>query len=148
MWLTDISLESAHDFWKSFQDATVYRVIVLLESVEKKYHDGDPSYEKLMSQLGDAIGSMRPGDDIKNRQSMLDVLACTKTSRYLRILQGLDEVTPGAASRVIAAAEQSKKDNVNAQRFLRRNIIFERFRLMPRVLSNERLELIVSALGE
>jgi len=32
--------------------------------------------------------------------------------------------------------------------FLKRNIIFERYRLMPRVLATERLDLIVSALGE
>ena len=58
-----------------------------------------------------------------------------------------DEITPGAASKIIAAAERSKKDNVGAQTFLKRNIIFERFRLMPRVLSSERLDFIVEALG-
>ena len=49
---------------------------------------------------------------------------------------------------MIAAAEKSKRDNVTAQLFLQRNIVFERFRLMPRVLSSERLEMIVAALGE
>ena len=57
------------------------------------------------------------------------------------------QVTPGAASRVIAAAEKSKRDNVAAQLFLSRNIIFERFRLLPRVLATN-LRLVVSALGE
>ena len=37
---------------------------------------------------------------------------------------------------------------LNHIKFLSRNIIFERFRLLPRVLANERLELVVSALGE
>lgn len=146
--MVDISLQAAHDFWKDFQDETVYRVIVLLESVERNFYDGDPSYEKAMSALEDALSLMRSGDDIKDRQAMLAVLSYTKTSRYLRVLQALDEVTPGAASRVIAEAEKSDLDNKTARLFLQRNIIFERFRLMPRVLSTDRLELIVSALGE
>lgn len=146
--LADISLNGSHEFWSEFQDETVYRVIVLLESVEQNFHDGDEQYEQAMAKLGDALSMMRPGDDISDRQQMLDVLAYTKTSRYLRILQALDQVTPGAASRVIAAAEQSKRDNETAQLFLKRNIIFERYRLMPRVLSSERLAFIVSALGD
>ena len=146
--MADISLRAAHAFWSEFQDPTVYRAIVLLETVEQRYYDGDEVYEAAMQQLGDALGQMRPGDDLKNRDVMLDVLAYTKTSRYLRILQALDEATPGAASRVIGAAEKSKLDHRGAQLFLKRNIIFERYRLMPRVLAAERLDLIVSALGE
>ena len=146
--MADISLSGAHDFWKNFQDDTVYRVIVLLESVERNYYDGNEAYEKAMSDLEDALSVMRNGDDLKDRQAMLGVLAYTKTSRYLRILQALDEVTPGAASRVIAQAEKSGRDNQSAQLFLQRNIIFERFRLLPRVLASDRLEMIVSALGE
>lgn len=146
--VADISLSGAHDYWKNFQDDTVYRVIVLLESVERNYYDGNEAYEKAMSGLEDALSTMRNGDDLTDRQAMLDVLAYTKTSRYLRILQALDEVTPGAASRVIAEAEKSGRDNQTAQLFLQRNIIFERFRLLPRVLAPDRLEMIVSALGE
>ena len=146
--MADISLSGAHDFWKNFQDSTVYRAIVLLESVERNYHDGKEAYEEAMSGLGDALSMMRSGDDLGDRQAMLDVLAYTRTSRYLRILQALDEVTPGAASRVIAEAEKSSRDNQSAQLFLQRNIIFERYRLLPRVLATDRLEMIVSALGE
>tara|TARA_B100001989_G_C24434729_1_gene410872 strand:+ start:319 stop:759 length:441 start_codon:yes stop_codon:yes gene_type:complete len=146
--MADISLSGAHEFWSAFQDATVYRVIVLLESVEQAYFDGNPDYEDAMQKLGDVLGIMQPGDDLKDRDVMLDVLAYTKTSRYLRILQALDEATPGAASRVIGAAEKSKLNNKSAQLFLKRNIVFERYRLMPRVMSSERLEMVVAALGE
>ena len=146
--MVDISLKAAHEFWKSFQDSTVYRVIVLLECVERNYHDGNDNYENAMKELSEALTVMRNGDDLEDRQAMLEVLAYTKTSRYLRILQALDEVTPGAASRVIAEAEKSSRDNQSAQLFLQRNIIFERFRLMPRVLASDRLEMLVSALGE
>jgi|TARA_B100000886_G_scaffold315014_2_gene252673 hypothetical protein len=146
--LVDLSLAASHEYWHGFQDETVYRVIVLLETVERYYFDGDPDYEESMARLADALTTMRPGDDITNRNLLLDVLAYTKTSRYLRILQALDEVTPGAASRVIAAAEKAKRDNETAQLFLQRNITFERYRLLPRVLSTDRLEMVVSALGD
>ena len=119
----------------------------MLESVETGYHDSEPGFEAAMQNLAEAIAAMSPGDEPKDLNLVLDVLAFLRTSRYLRILQLFDENTPGAASKVIAAAEKSKVKNEGAQIFLKRNIIFERFRLMPRVLSKERLDLIVDALG-
>ena len=82
--MADISLAASHEYWSGFQDEVVYRVIVLLETIERNYYDGQADYEQSMSRLGDALSLMRPGDDIKEREALLDVLAYTKTSRYLK----------------------------------------------------------------
>lgn len=143
--MVDISLEGSHDYWKSFPDQSVYRVIVLLESVEQSFYHGDADFEDAMEKLGDSIDLMSehsPPDPME----ILEVLAYLKTSRYLRFLQGMDGVSPGAASKVIQAAERSKPTDKAAQIFLKRNIFFERYRLLCRVLSQERLELVTSAL--
>ena len=66
--MVDLSLAASHEYWHGFQDETVYRVIVLLETVERFYFDGDPDYEESMARLlADALTTMRPGDDISNR---------------------------------------------------------------------------------
>ena len=143
--MADLSLQESHAFWESFPDKSVYHVIVLLESMEGSLLDGDKDFEAGMEQLSNAIESLS-GQEIKDKQLVLDVVANLKTSRYLRLLQAIDMASPGAASKVIAFAEQADKDNHMAQFFLRRNIAFERYRLLSRILSEDRLQLLTKAL--
>ena len=139
--MVDISLKASHEYWRQFPDNSVYQVIVLLEKVEKSFYDGQESYEDAMDKLGDAIDLMNT-QPLKDNSLVLEVLAYTKTSRYLRILQGMDSISPGSASKVIQAAEKSKLDQKAHQLFLRRNIYFERYRLLKRVLSKQRLDMM------
>ena len=141
MIMVDISLKASHEYWRQFPDSSVYQVILLLEKVEKSFYDGQGSYEDAMDKLGDAIDLMNT-QPLKDNSAVLEVLAYTKTSRYLRILQGMDNINPGSASKVIQAAEQSKPDQKAHQLFLRRNIYFERYRLLKRVLSKQRLDMM------
>ena len=143
--MPDLSLEESHSFWESFPDKSVYHVIVLLEAVESNLLDGDSDFESKMNTLGDALDSLS-GREVKDKQLVLDVISNLKTSRYLRLLQSLDMASPGAASKVIAHAEQSAPDNTTAQLFLKRNIIFERYRLLARLFSEERMKLLTTAL--
>ena len=143
--MPDLSLEESHSFWESFPDKSVYHVIVLLEAVESNLLDGDSDFERKMHTLGDALDSLS-GREVKDKQLVLDVISNLKTSRYLRLLQSLDMASPGAASKVIAHAEQSTPDNTTAQLFLKRNIIFERYRLLARLFSEERMKLLTTAL--
>lgn len=144
--MVDISLEASHDFWSGFMDESVYRVIVLLESIETGLHDEDPAYEQSMRSLGDALDHIPAG--FAKPERVLNVLAHIRTSRYLRILQAMDSAEPGSASKVIAHAEQSANSDASAQLFLQRNLIFERFRLLMRIFSLERLRTLTDALEE
>ena len=143
--MTDLSLQASHEFWQNFPDQSVYHVIVLLESVEKDLFDGDEAFEVQMAQLGQALEGFS-GKEVSDKQTVLYVVANLKTSRYLRLLQSLDMASPGAASKVIAFAEQAKPDNEMARLFLRRNIAFERYRLLSRIFSNERMDILTKAL--
>ena len=144
--MVDISLASAHDFWSGFSDPYVYRAIVMLESVENNMYDGEKDFEDAMAELGNALEDVP--ESFSNANELLSVLAYLRTSRYLRVLQAIDVSNPGMASRIIAKAEGSDQSNIPAQTFLHRNIIFERFRLLARVFSTERLRIIAEALEE
>ena len=143
--MVDLSLQESHAFWDGFPDKSVYHVIVLLESVEKSFLDGDKDFEDKMQALGDALDGLA-GRELDNKQLVLDVAANLRTSRYLRLLQSLDMASPGAASKVIAFAEKSDPGNAQAQLFLRRNIIFERYRLLGQVFSQDRFDILLKAL--
>jgi intracellular multiplication protein IcmW len=70
-----------------------------------------------------------------------------KSGRGLRLLQAIDTVHPGSASKVLIHAEET---SVFAQDpagfFLKRNIVFERLRLLSRVFSEYRLKLVSRAI--
>jgi len=67
----------------------------------------------------------------------------------LRIMQCLDTAHPGAASKLLMFAEKSNASPTNnIGLFLRRNIVFERLRLLGRVFSEERFILVQNAIEE
>ena len=67
--------------------------------------------------------------------------------RTLRLLQAMYTSHPGAASKLLINAEETSESSDDpAGLFLRRNIVFERLRLLSRVFSEERFALITQAL--
>lgn len=146
--MPDLSYKAVHDFWREYQDPTILRVITFMESVEDWTLDGDAGVETAMAKLAatlDDIGNI----DLQQENTMIEVLAHIKTGRGLRLLMCLDMAYPGAAAKVLMKAEEiTRSQNDNAGLFLRRNVVFERLRLLGRVFAKDRLKLVVKALED
>ena len=146
--MPDLSHAAVHQFWQEFQDPTIHRVIAFMESAEDWTLDGNPALEEAINQLGhtlEDIGNI----DLQQEGLMLELLAHIKTGRGLRLLMCLDMAYPGAAAKVLMHAEElTQSDTDNAGLFLRRNIVFERLRLLGRVFAKDRLQLVLKGLEE
>ncbi len=146
--MPDLSHSAVHQFWKEYDDPFLYRVIAFMEGVEDWTNDGDPDVEEALSRLGaslDDLGNI----ELKQEDDMIQLVASLKTGRGLRLLMALDMAYPGAAAKVLMHAEkQTKNEKDTAGVFLKRNVIFERLRLMGRIFSPERIELIQKALED
>ena len=80
-------------------------------------------------------------------EAIIELVTHIKTGRGLRILMGLDNAYPGAAAKILMYAEENTRSNEDHPGvFLRRNIVFERLRLLSRVFSRERLKLVIGSL--
>jgi|TARA_Y200000002_G_scaffold383247_1_gene404399 intracellular multiplication protein IcmW len=143
--MPDFSLDASREFWKSFDDPKVFEVISFMEKIESWTLDGNEKIESALDKLEEAMDSIA-GIEIKNFDHLVYIGAYLKTSRVLRIMQELDSNNPGAASRLLSFAEGQSFTDKTAQLFIRRNLIFERLRLLSRVFNYERLEKIHSAL--
>ena len=144
--MVDLSLQAAHEYWKNFADPMIYRVVSFMESVEKWTSDGDPEVEKAMTQLGRSLEDITKFD-LSKEEHYLKIACQLKMPRFLRLLQAIDTTHPGSASRLIMHAEENSKDPGDpAGLFLRRNVVFERLRLLARVFSTERFTTITKAL--
>ena len=146
--MPDFSYKAVHQFWRDYQDPMIHRVITFMESVEDWTLDGDDELEKTIKILGDTLEDIG-NIDLQQENAMIEVLAHIKTGRGLRLLMCLDMAYPGAAAKVLMKAEEITHSQAdNAGLFLRRNIVFERLRLLGRVFGEDRLKLVVKALEE
>lgn len=146
--MPDLSNKASLEYWKGFQDPSIFRVISFMETVENWVVDGNPEIENALKELGDAMENVTKFE-LSKESNYLDMGCHLRTGRVLRILQAIDTISPGSASKVLMHAEENADGVDNAAGlFLRRNIVFERFRLLPRVFANERLNLIVDLLSQ
>ena len=143
-----LDLDASHEFWKNYDDSMIYRVISFMETVEDFTLDGNPALEQTMNKIGEALDGLTSFELSKENQ-FVTLCAHLKTSRILRLLQAIDTIDPGSASKLLMYAEENNSpDNTMAGLFLRRNIVFERLRLLARVFSNERLNMVLKILEQ
>lgn len=146
--MPDISNQGSHQFWFEYKDPMIYRVVSFMESVEDWTLDSEPNLEQALAKLGRALDDIG-GIDLQNEADFVKILAYLKAARMLRLMQCLDTAHPGAASKLLMFAEKNNvPENAPASLFLRRNIVFERLRLLGRVFSPERFAFVQKALED
>jgi intracellular multiplication protein IcmW len=143
-----LDLTSAHEFWKNYDDPMIYRVISFMETAETFTLDGNPGLEQTIQKLGEALDALS-SFELGKEDQFIALTSHLKTSRILRLLQAIDTIDPGSASKLLMYAEENNTpDNAMAGLFLRRNIVFERLRLLSRVFSAERFNLVLKVLEQ
>ena len=136
--MPDLSRESTLDFWMTFMGGSVSPIIEFIEHSEEWINIED---EAALSQLGQHLDTLSSESSL----SELDyVRVCAKLylSQKLRIMQILDSVSPGFATKMIDSAQNNASDDPLAKAFLQRNLIFERMRIMRRIFASDRVQLI------
>lgn len=147
--MPDLSHEASSEYWFNYIDPTIYRVITFMESVEDWTLDGNPDFEAAMTQLGKELDDIEKLDmnALAEEEKFIRIVGNIKTGRGLRLLQAIDVAHPGSASRVLIHAEETTLSSYDsAGYFLKRNIVFERLRLLSRVFCQYRLKLVLRAL--
>lgn len=147
--MPDLSLEAAHQFWSQYHDPMIYRVLAFMEGVESWTSDSSPKLEEALKALGQEMETLEKVDltELAHESLIIPLCGHLKMSRVLRIMQIFDIAHPGSASKLLIHAEENSQNTEDpAGLFLRRNIVFERLRLLGRVFSPERCELVLKAL--
>jgi intracellular multiplication protein IcmW len=145
--MPDLSHDGVHQFWKDYPDGMIYRVVSFMEGVEHWTVDEDPEFETAMQGLADSLETIG-NYELGYQEEFITVCTYLKMARMLRLLQTIDTAHPGGASKVLMHAEENSVSNDDIPGlFLRRNIVFERLRLLGRVFANERIDIVMRALG-
>lgn len=146
--MPDLSHEASLRYWFEYIDPMIYRVIIFMESVEDWTLDGNQDLENAINKLGKELDDIEAIDihSLSHESIIIRLVANIKTGRGLRLLQAFDMVHPGSASRILMYAEENNATDNQAGFFLKRNIVFERLRLLARVFSEQRLQMVARAL--
>ena len=147
--MPDLSHSASSEYWHAYVDPMIYRVITFMESVEDWTLDGNPELEQAITQLGNELEDIASIDMgmLGQEDKFIRLVGNIKSGRGLRLLQAIDTVHPGSASKILIHAEETSMSSTDpAGFFLKRNIVFERLRLLSRVFSEYRLKLVARAL--
>lgn len=143
--MPDFSFEGSHQFWREYNDPAVYRAICFMETIEDWTLDGYTEVEEALTTLGKVMENIS-NIDLQAHEKFINLIAYIKTSRTLHILQTLDSAYPGAASKLLMYAEEQSHQNDAAALFLRRNVVFERLRILSKLFSADNLALVQTAI--
>ncbi len=147
--MPDLSHPASAEYWHGYADPMIYRVVTFLESVEDWTLDGDPSLEMALDKLGKELDDIESIDvgQLGHEELFIRLVGNIKSGRGLRLLQAIDMVHPGSASKILIHAEETSTSSYDpAGFFLKRNIVFERLRLLARAFSEYRLKLVERSL--
>lgn len=147
--MPDLSHKASAEYWHDYVDPMIYRVVTFMESVEDWTLDGNPQLEEAINQLGKELDDITTLDMnmFGQEEKFIRIVGNIKSGRGLRLLQAIDTVHPGSASKILIHAEETSTSSQDpAGFFLKRNIVFERLRLLARVFSEYRLKLVSRAL--
>ncbi|MBP9721541.1 MAG: type IVB secretion system protein IcmW [Gammaproteobacteria bacterium] len=143
--MLDLSVAGTDKFWQDRQDPFLIKIIKTMEDIEDWTLDGDPEIEANLTKLAQVLDS--PKDfQITNEEFYINILISIKLSRSLRIMQHIDSISPGSASKLLIFAEvASKGTDDTAGLFLNRNLVFERLQLLSRIFAPERFSIVTQA---
>jgi len=147
--MPNLSHEAAAEYWHGYADPMIYRVVTFMESVEEWTRDGDPALELALKKLGTELDDIQSIDMSKldEADKFIRLVGNIKSGRGLRLLQILDTAHPGSASKILVHAEETSAHPYDpASFFLKRNIVFERLRLLSRAFSEYRLNIVSRAM--
>lgn len=147
--MPNLSHEASAQYWSEYADPMIYRVVTFMESVEDWTLDGNPELEEAINRLGKELDDMQTLDmsRLNHEDKFIRIVGNIKSGRGLRLLQAIDVAHPGSASKILIHAEEKSMGSHDAAGFfLKRNIVFERLRLLSRAFSDARLKLVARAL--
>lgn len=120
---------------------SIYDIIDFIEQTEDWVVSNDPAVSEALDKLSQYFATA-DSKSAPPHADLIHICAFVYLSQKLRIMQSLDSMQPGLATQLIQSAEKAPKTENSAFVFLQRNLIFERMRILSRILDSGRIQLV------
>lgn len=139
--MNKLSHEASQQFWREFMGGSIYHIIDFIENTESWVTKDDSSVNEALGKLEGLIDKITESSNLDPKH-LVSTCALLHLSQKLRVMQLSDTAAPGLATKMIKAAEQSASEDESCYISLQRNLIFERMRIIERILSPQRIQLV------
>lgn len=139
--MPDLTHEGAKQFWSEFMNGSIYDVIAFIEQAEHWTVSDDPRVVEALETLSKKFENADSKTSFSH-DHLIRICAYVHLSQKLKIMQELDTIHPGLATKLIQSAEQAPPEDKDAATFLKRNVIFERMRILSRILTPKRIQMV------
>lgn len=143
--MLDLSPKAVKNFWRQRGDITIMQIIEQMETADTWTLDEQPEFEEKVSDFANWLSDKKEFD-LTNEKDFIELMVSLKTGRALRLLQYIDQLQPGSASKLLIYAEVAAETDNAAKCFLQRNLIFERMQLLSRIFAPNRFSLLMKSI--
>ncbi len=119
----------------------IYPIIEFIEGTEHWGLAHNEAVSQDLDRLGEFLESATSLNAV-NEEDFIKLCAPLFLSQKLRIMQITDALSPGYATKMIKKAEEKSLEDNNCAIFLKRNILFERIRIISRIFTPERIQMV------
>lgn len=140
----DFTEETTDKFWQENNDNFLIKIIKILSSTEDWIIDhNDPEIKSALDKLLNIINKNK-NFDIDKEEDFINILCSLELKYSLHLMQYMNKINDNnVISKILIYAESANKDTSSVTGlFLNRNLVFERFQLLSRVFSPERMTLL------
>ena len=141
--MPSFDLSSTRSFWTHYMGGAVINIIRFMELSE---HNMLSQNEEVMDKLqtfGEALDDNDQAEKLA-LDELVKVAASLHMSQKLRLMQVVDNASPGKATQMISYAELNIDSSPLAKQFLFRNKKFESIRILQKVYHPNRLQTLMS----
>ncbi|MEC7030884.1 MAG: hypothetical protein VXW87_04395 [Pseudomonadota bacterium] len=139
--MADLSHKSTLAFWQDFMDGSIFPLIQFIEGSEDFANEHSETLKETLETTGAFLESATQLAD-GSEEHFVKLCAPLFMSQKLRIMQLADAISPGFATKMIKKSEALSLNDKDCEIFLKRNLLFERLRIISRVFSPEKIQLV------
>ena len=116
-------------------------IIKFIEHTEDWVESDNPATQEALVSLGEYLDTATDASNLAEID-LVRICAYLHLSQKLRIMQVVDSIAPGTATKMITEAEKNAVNDDAANAFLKRNLIFERIRIISRIVAPSRIQMV------
>ena len=140
--MPSFELDSTRSFWEQYMNGQVADIIKYMELFESGSTQSDENVQPLLKEFEEKLDQASSVEGLA-LSDLIHIAASMHMSQKLRLMQVVDSISPGVATKMISVAE-SNQDQPASAKFLERNKKFERIRILKEVYHPSRLNALMS----
>ncbi|WP_077216772.1 type IVB secretion system protein IcmW [Piscirickettsia litoralis] len=137
--------ETIADYWKSYGNSNINNALVNFEFIEKMSFDLSADDLEQVAEFIEKINN--DGVEKMDKMKLIVFLNRLPAAYMFYSIHQINRIDAKYMSELISMVNQKNSSDDECAKFYQRNMVFERFQILSRIFSSERLNKIISCVS-